>query len=220
MPLCALLHLVMMATAFYILTAEKCIPKLQRQARRIHHACVPYRWRQKWKWTHQSIKWDPTNCITSWVRKLANYQHRILEQVLNMPYHQGTAASISRQPCRSTRYRQQGKLRRCLRLTMDSLLYVAAASAYQQHPPGESVRLTEALQVCSSVVMSANTTTSGCDPHQTQWDSNSTRIGIDSRASACISDQRADFQGELVPTNKMIKTFGGKMIGGIVRGTL
>jgi hypothetical protein len=124
--------------------------------------------------------------IISWIKKIFNYHT--------------TAATISRHPSRSNRYRNNGKLRRCLRIAMGSLLCVAAAAVDTQFQlrPGEehiNVGLNEAIQVCSSVVMSANTTTSGYDPHHTQWDSDSMRIGVDCRASACLSDQRSDFPG-------------------------
>ncbi len=83
----------------------------------------------------------------SWVKKLGNYQHGSLEKVLNIPHKQETAATISRQPSRSTRYHQNGQIHRCVRIAMGSLLCVAAATADQQLRPGEhqAVGLTEAL---------------------------------------------------------------------------
>ena len=53
------------------------------------------------------------------------------------------------------------------------------------------------------------------------FDSDSRPVGIDNRASACISDCRDDFvPGTLKPSSKVVKVFGGGLLGGIEEGTL
>lgn len=53
-----------------------------------------------------------------------------------------------------------------------------------------------------------------------QFDTDSSRVGIDNRCSACISDQRSDFKGNLRKTNRVIKGFGGHLIKNVWTGTL
>ena len=53
------------------------------------------------------------------------------------------------------------------------------------------------------------------------FDTDSKPIGIDSRASACISDKIAEFDPDsLVEVTKKVKTFGGIYTGKVMRGTL
>ena len=63
---------------------------------------------------------------------------------------------------------------------------------------------------------------SGSDkPHAKAWDSDSGKVGIDCRASACMSDLEGDFvQGTLKPCNKKVQTFGGHLVGNIQVGTI
>ena len=54
-----------------------------------------------------------------------------------------------------------------------------------------------------------------------QWDTDSKPVGHDTRASACISDCKDDFvPGTLKPCHRIVKTFGGRLSGGISIGTL
>ena len=55
--------------------------------------------------------------------------------------------------------------------------------------------------------------------HEVQFDTDSKPIGIDNRASAFISGDTNDFEGELVKTNRFIKGFGGTKTGNVMRGT-
>ena len=53
------------------------------------------------------------------------------------------------------------------------------------------------------------------------FDTDSKPIGIDSRASACISDRISEFEPDsLVTVNKKVKTFGGIYTGKVMRGVL
>jgi hypothetical protein len=45
-------------------------------------------------------------------------------------------------------------------------------------------------------------------------------IGIDNRASACMSDDITDFSGPLVPTNRVVKGFAGHRTANVQKGTI
>ena len=56
--------------------------------------------------------------------------------------------------------------------------------------------------------------------HVTRIDTDSETIGIDNRATACISHKADDFIGELVPTNRTIIGYNGSKTTGIKKGTI
>ena len=51
-------------------------------------------------------------------------------------------------------------------------------------------------------------------------DSKCSPIGVDNRCSACISDDRDDFEGPLMTSKRVIKGFGGVTTKGVQTGTL
>lgn len=55
---------------------------------------------------------------------------------------------------------------------------------------------------------------------QNVFDTESLAVGIDNRASACTSCDQNDFVGPLSESNKAVKTFGGRLMGGIKKGTI
>ena len=55
---------------------------------------------------------------------------------------------------------------------------------------------------------------------ETCFDTDSASIGLDNRASACISHQSADFVGPLRESNRVIKSFGGGKTKSPMIGTL
>jgi hypothetical protein len=52
------------------------------------------------------------------------------------------------------------------------------------------------------------------------FDTDTTEIGIDNRATACMSDNIADFVGPLVATNRVVKGFAGHRTANVQRGTI
>ena len=56
--------------------------------------------------------------------------------------------------------------------------------------------------------------------HQERFDTDSRPCGIDNRASACMSDSVADFQGPLIDSTRYIRGFGGTKTYNIKKGTL
>ena len=52
------------------------------------------------------------------------------------------------------------------------------------------------------------------------FDTDSDRIGIDNRASACMSDDVSDFVGVLRPTNRVVKGFAGSRATNLQIGTI
>ena len=78
-------------------------------------------------------------------------------------------------------------------------------------------RLRSKLWVYNAVAMTAAL----ASPHRITFDPGTKSIGIDNRASACISYCADDFkQGTLSDTNKVIKGYGGTRSKPIQRGTL
>ena len=53
-----------------------------------------------------------------------------------------------------------------------------------------------------------------------QFDTDSTRIGIDNRCTACIADESKFFVGALRPVTRTIKGFGGSQTSDIMMGTI
>ena len=79
-------------------------------------------------------------------------------------------------------------------------------------------RTSTALLAMTVLAMQANATiTSG---RETRFDTDSADIGIDNRCSACISHKASDFEGELLPCNRVVKGFGGSRTTNIKTGTL
>ena len=106
---------------------------------------------------------------------------------------------------RCVRYESNGRLKASTRILCSALTFAAAQSFSFCLPCAKS----------SLVVEAAHSNDSG-KPFAKAWDSDSGKVGIDCRASACMSDQEGDFvQGSLKPCNKKIQTFGGHLVGNI-----
>ena len=56
--------------------------------------------------------------------------------------------------------------------------------------------------------------------NETRFDTDSAKIGIDNRASACISHRLEDFVGQLTKVNRSIKGFGGERVLNVWKGTI
>ena len=56
--------------------------------------------------------------------------------------------------------------------------------------------------------------------NRVRFDTDSGRVGIDNRASACISDKIGDFVGKLTKVNRAIKGFGGARVMNVYKGTI
>ena len=57
-------------------------------------------------------------------------------------------------------------------------------------------------------------------PQGVYFDTDSVEVGIDNRCSACISYKAEDLIGELKPTTRIIKNFGGSRTTGVSIGIL
>jgi hypothetical protein len=57
-------------------------------------------------------------------------------------------------------------------------------------------------------------------PLPDMFDTDATEVGIDNRATACMSDNIADFVGPLVATNRVVKGFAGHRTSNVQRGTI
>ena len=88
-----------------------------------------------------------------------------------------------------------------------NLVQIAAVAAVFCYPAG-TVDLKQNLLNRYSNIASFDTD-SECSP-----------IGVDNRCSACISDDRDDFEGPLMATKRVIKGFGGVTTKGVQTGTL
>lgn len=55
---------------------------------------------------------------------------------------------------------------------------------------------------------------------ENMFNTESSAVGMDNRASACVSRDKNDFVGPFVESNKVVKTFGGRLTGGIKKGTI
>lgn len=60
-----------------------------------------------------------------------------------------------------------------------------------------------------AVAMSAKAGSQEVSNNKAMFDTDSDHIGIDNRASACMSDDVSDFVGLLRPTNRIVKGFAG-----------
>ena len=78
---------------------------------------------------------------------------------------------------------------------------------------------TRPLPMMMMAALAMNSTTTKAQ-HQVEFDTDSYKIGIDNRASACISHKAADFEGELHDTNRVIKGIAGIRVTKVKQGTI
>ena len=79
------------------------------------------------------------------------------------------------------------------------------------------------LLCLSSILVSSSTP--GAPSHdgiqvKASFDTDSLDFGVDNRCSACISNVKEHFVGDLLPTNKVIKGYGGIRVHNVYQGTL
>ena len=109
----------------------------------------------------------------------------------------------------------RGRSSRVSRSTMVARLFAAATvCALSSSGPGAP------NVMAMSVVMSSELQGHRSKVHARAFDSDSGAVGIDTHASACLSHIEDDFEGPLEDTDKVVKTFGGRLIGGVKKGTL
>ena len=91
----------------------------------------------------------------------------------------------------------------------------------EQHEPGivHGV-MHQYVSAFSLVVDSTELDAPPTQPNHCVFDTDSRPIGTDSRASACISDDPADFPHGYTLTNKKVKIFGGMFHGQVYQGVL
>jgi len=70
----------------------------------------------------------------------------------------------------------------------------------------------------SAMAYQANATV--CKERMTKFDTDSEDIGIDNRCSACILHMESDFEGPLLPCDRVIKGFGGSRTRNVKSGTI
>ena len=73
-----------------------------------------------------------------------------------------------------------------------------------------------------TLVVNSSTNSRGEETHvnNARFDTDSGRIGVDNRASACISDYIGDFIGPLTKVHRAIKGFGGERVLDVYKGTI
>ena len=74
--------------------------------------------------------------------------------------------------------------------------------------------------VIAMSVLAMNARTAIATERTSQFDTDSDMIGVDNRCSGCISHVREDFVGELLPSNRIVKGFGGTRTTNVKIGTL
>ena len=89
-----------------------------------------------------------------------------------------------------------------------------------QHPSWR-VRQTK-LYGMETLIINSTTNSRGEEIHENRarFDTDSGRVGVDNRASACISDDIGDFIGPLTKVNRAIKGFGGERVMNVYKGTI
>jgi len=87
--------------------------------------------------------------------------------------------------------------------------------------PTKNCRSTSVTRFLCMVTILAAAHASAATTDKTSFDTESYKIGIDSRTSACISDVKSNFEpGTLRKTNRVVTGFGGKVVADIMKGTL
>ena len=80
-------------------------------------------------------------------------------------------------------------------------------------------RFRHRLFVMSTLILASAQQEDGPAPIQ-PFDTDSVEFGVDNRCSACISDMKEHFVGDLVPSKRIIKGFGGTRVADISIGTM
>jgi hypothetical protein len=83
--------------------------------------------------------------------------------------------------------------------------------------PTENANVTRIMALAVTIVME---TKSVKYKNPARFDTDSIAIGIDNRCTACISDRREHFIGDLKPGKKMIKGFHGEKETSVMSGTI
>lgn len=82
----------------------------------------------------------------------------------------------------------------------------------------------QSTKICGmeSLLINSTTNSAGDEVHENyaRFDTDSGRVGIDNRASACISHDISDFVGPLKKVNRAIKGFGGEKTWNVYTGTI
>ena len=100
--------------------------------------------------------------------------------------------------------------------------YAALRHVLNLHPPEppQPSVFRQYLSAFSLVVDSTELQETRTQPETCMFDTDSKPIGIDSRASACISDDPADFPYGYTLTKRKVKVFGGMFHGKVYQGVL
>ena len=80
------------------------------------------------------------------------------------------------------------------------------------------VRQTTRIVAMTALAMQASATIS--TEREVTFDTDSEIVGIDNRCTACISHSLDDFEGTLVPSNRVVKGFGGSRTRNVKSGTI
>jgi hypothetical protein len=117
----------------------------------------------------------------------------------------------------TTRY-QQDRIRRSRLRVMRQLAYQLCprpttwCSTYHQ--------VSKALLAFTALAYAAEGVDISQQPLPDMFDTDTTEVGIDNQATACMSDNIADFVGPLVATNRVVKGFAGHRTSNVQRGTI
>ena len=151
------------------------------------------RWENKYSWyrySTQAFRWIATKAKARWTRG-----HQPKDEPPTKPRRQGS---------KQTSHDAYTNVRRH-RITIKKAL-----STFQRGIVVNEILSMQATN-CAGERMYVNTTT---------FDTDSSRIGIDNRCSACISHDIKDFDGPVTKVNRSIKGFGGERVMDVYTGTI
>jgi hypothetical protein len=204
-PLVALLHVIALAFTFSFMTSSSMETSAFKISKLINKA-IPFRQKKRIAWTYESVEVKVVDCWM-WVKSWLKCR---IEGVSEKGKEYARKNKLKKSLRRCLRYKVNGRLKASTRILCGALTFAAAQSFSFCLPCAKSSLLVEAVHPQDND-----------KPFAKAWDSDSGKVGIDCRASACMSDQEGDFvKGTLRPCGKKIQTFGGHLVGNIQVGTI
>ena len=186
------------------------------------------------------LRWSMSKfleCLRSWLHKW-NTKKFILRKMMSaftnrkayqgLPIGEKLKAQIETHRVSRLKTAVQSRTTRKLTLSarwsrMTSIAVVTALTCYTNLSPVAALAPMPTARAIAlampMLVLNASNDSPELIPNQ--WDTDSKTVGHDTRASACISDCSSEFvPGTLKPFHRIVKTFGGRLSGGISIGTL
>jgi Reverse transcriptase (RNA-dependent DNA polymerase) len=167
---------------------------------------IDFRWRQKFKWIVESTGVKLVDCcqwFKSWLKCKGTWTGCMEAQKAYSRRNQ-----LKRSLSRCVRNRNSGRLMAIKFLAITCFSAVVGTEAFCQ-------------PCCASTMVFEAKHGADGKPFSNAWDTDSGRVGVDCRASACMSNRIEDFvPGSLQPCNKRVQTFGGHHVSNIQVGTI